>query len=113
MPTLDEALELSRAKDARDAASFFFHLGAGTCIFASGAEGSLIATRDVLEVRIAYVDLAATVTSVRKNLALGAMCSATRRRRGWRSAILGSRLVLMWRGPWKGSVRSSGPGPWP
>jgi len=113
MPTLDEALELSGAKDARDAASFIFDLGAGTCIFKCGAEGSLLATRDVLGVRIASVGLAATVTSVRKNLGWGVTRSATRRRRGCRSAILGSRLVLMWRRPWKGSVRSSEPGPWP
>jgi sugar/nucleoside kinase (ribokinase family) len=48
MPTLEEALELSGAKDAGDAASFFFDLGAGTCIFKCGAEGSLLATRDDL-----------------------------------------------------------------
>lgn len=53
MPTLEEAFELSRAMDARDAASFFFDLGAGTCIFECGAEGSLLATRYVLGVRIA------------------------------------------------------------
>ena len=48
MPTLDEALELSGAEDARGAADHFLERGTRTCIFKCGAEGSLIATRDDL-----------------------------------------------------------------
>jgi sugar/nucleoside kinase (ribokinase family) len=44
MPSLEEAKVLSGKDTVDDAAAYFRGLGAGTCIFKSGAEGSYIVT---------------------------------------------------------------------
>jgi len=45
MPSLEEAMEVSKTTSAEDAAKFFLDLGAGACIFKWGAKGSLLATK--------------------------------------------------------------------
>jgi sugar/nucleoside kinase (ribokinase family) len=46
MPSLEEATVLSGRNTPDDAAAFFMDMGAGACIFKSGAKGSFIRTRD-------------------------------------------------------------------
>jgi sugar/nucleoside kinase (ribokinase family) len=46
MPNAGEASALTSRSDLAEAAAVFMDLGAGTCIFKNGAEGSVIVTRD-------------------------------------------------------------------
>jgi len=46
MPSMEEAESLSGRTDPDDIAAFFFDLGASTCIFKWGAQGSWLATAD-------------------------------------------------------------------
>jgi sugar/nucleoside kinase (ribokinase family) len=46
MPSLEEAVYISKLPDPQDAASFFMDLGAGACIFKQGPSGSFVKTSD-------------------------------------------------------------------
>ncbi len=49
LPSLDEAMEIACTSTLEETGDFFLELGAGACIFKTGAEGSVLYSKDKVE----------------------------------------------------------------